>query len=671
MRFIDFISVRLSFFLIFGILLGFWIKINLFFSLLLLVGLLISLFIAFQKQRRNAFPFFGLLALITTCALGLFVTSLSREDSFKNHYSHYLSDKHQAWQLKINEVLKPTRYSNRYFVKVSLIDGHSATGKMLLTLPKDSSKAIYAVDDGFLVLGKAAEIQKPLNPHQFDYRAYLNKKGIYHQIKTKQQQIKFSKDPTKTLKGTALNFREHIIVKLRKADFGKEELGVIQALLLGQRNDISESTYDDYKKAGAVHILAVSGLHVGILLLILQFILKPLERLPKGKTIKLVVIVLLLWSFAFIAGLSPSIVRAVTMFSFIAYALHLNRPTNMFNIMAWSMFFILLVKPLFLFEVGFQMSYAAVFAIVWIYPKLQRFWYPKNWLIQKLWQLFSVSIAAQLGVLPLSLFYFHQFPSLFFISNLVVVPFLGVILGLGILVIALGLFNVLPQILVAGYNFLIKAMNSVIGWVAQQEGFLFQEISFDRIQMLLLYILIFGLVFTLSKPKFKNLALFLLALSGLSAWGLYNQFKFKQQEQLILAHQTKNTVLLYQNGAKLKLYAFNIDAAERIVTDFKISERIISVGYDKLENSYSLNKKEFFIVNNAAILPQKVQIDYLLLTQSPKINLTRVIDSIKPKFIIADGSNYTSYVNQWKATCTKKKIPFHYTGEKGAYYFVD
>lgn len=223
--------------------------------------------------------------------------------------------------------------------------------------------------------------------------------------------------------GLASNFRESIISKLKKENFGEEELGVIQALLLGKRDDISENTYNNYTNAGAVHILAVSGLHVGIILLLLEFFLSPLARLPKGKTLKLLLVVLLLWGYAFVAGLSPSIVRAVTMFSFVAYALYLNRPANSFNIIALSMLFILLVKPLFLFQVGFQMSYAAVFAIVWIYPKLQKFWFPDNFIIRKTWQLLSVSAAAQLGVLPISLFYFHQFPALFFISNLLIIPF--------------------------------------------------------------------------------------------------------------------------------------------------------------------------------------------------------------------------------------------------------
>ena len=147
--------------------------------------------------------------------------------------------------------------------------------------------------------------------------------------------------------------------------------------------------------------------------------------------------------------------------------------------------------------------YAAVFAIVWVYPMLQRFWFPKNVLLQKVWQLTSVSIAAQLGVLPISLFYFHQFPGLFFVSNLLIIPFLGILLGMGILVIALALLNLLPKFLVVLYDFLIDAMNSLVGWVAGQKVFIFRDIHFDAVQLVLGYAVIILLVQMLVKADYK------------------------------------------------------------------------------------------------------------------------------------------------------------------------
>ena len=191
----------------------------------------------------------------------------------------------------------------------------------------------------------------------------------------------------------------------------------------------------------------------------------------------ILIIVLLLWCFAIIAGLSPSVTRAVTMFSTISIAMHLKRPTNIYNTLVISAFVILLFKPTFLFEVGFQMSYLAVLGIVSVQPIIYKLWKPKLWAVDKIWQIFSVTLAAQAGVVPISLFYFHQFPGLFFISNLVVIPFLGAILIGGILVIITSLLNILPQVLANIYGMIISWMNDFVSWVSLQEEFLFKEIS--------------------------------------------------------------------------------------------------------------------------------------------------------------------------------------------------
>jgi len=260
--------------------------------------------------------------------------------------------------------------------------------------------------------------------------------------------------------------------------------------LLGQRQDISKEIYNSYTKAGAIHILAVSGLHVGIILLLLNFVFKPIEYVKHGKVYKTIILVLILWSFAVIAGLSASVVRAVSMFTIVAIAMNLNRPTNVYNTLAISMFFLLLFKPTFLFDVGFQLSYLAVFAIVIIQPMLYNLWRPKYFLFKFLWGIFTVTIAAQFGIIPVSLFYFHQFPGLFFISNLVIIPFLGTILGFGIIIIGLSLLNILPEFLAAIYGNIIGLMNTFVGWVSNQESFLFKNISFNIEQVFISYLLL-------------------------------------------------------------------------------------------------------------------------------------------------------------------------------------
>lgn len=669
MQQLNFISVKLTLWVVLGIIFGFYIDVNSFLLLIALSVLPIGLFWARAKQKRNGLPFFEALTFLTSFCLGIWVVGISMGKGMPHHYSKKDVTKEKVWHLKVREVLKPNTFSHNYIAQIIASDNEQTTGTILFGLSVDSLTKQLQVDDEFLIHAKPRSIRPPLNPHQFDYKSYLEKQGIVHFIKSNYSSIIKKENAPKTWVGRAANFREKIISKLKKYDFGLEESGVIQALLLGKRDDISENTYDNYKNAGAVHILAVSGLHVGIFLFLLEFLLSPLERLPKGKTVKLLLIVLLLWSYAFVAGLSPSIVRAVSMFSFVAYAMYLNRPTNSFNIIALSILFILLVKPLFLFQVGFQMSYAAVFSIVWIYPKLQKFWFPENILVRKIWQLLSVSVAAQLGVLPISLFYFHQFPALFFVTNLLVVPFLGLILGFGILVIFLALIDFLPNIIAKGFDWIIRLMNATVGWVAKQESFIIKNIPFDSFQLIWGYLIITALVLFLSKPKWKTMVVFFSGLIIFQVWGIYKQVELHQKETITLAHRSRNTVLLHQLGDSLVIIASDTFNIGNIATDYSIAERIQKMGAVQLKNSYRIGSKRLFVVDSLTVLPIKARPEYLLLTQSSKINLERVLDSVQPKKIFVDGSNYPSLIKKWKATCAQKEIPFHHTGEKGFYTF--
>ncbi|TDS12115.1 competence protein ComEC [Maribacter caenipelagi] len=669
MKLLAFIPIRLTLLLILGILIGYFFSFNLLnilLSTVLLFSLLAFIFF-FEKNTKSVL--FGTFAALTFIALGIYSYTVAQPINYSNHYSNYNNISNELWTLKIKEVLKPNQFSTRYFASVKSVGNKHVRGTILLTIPKDSANLSLAIDDEFVTYNEAKGISPPLNPHQFDYKKYLENLGIYHSMRIEHDELVKIKSSQTTLLGIAARARNHIIEKLDKESFGADELGVIQALLLGQRSDISEETYTNYQKAGAVHILAVSGLHIGILLLVIQFLLSPLKNIPNGRSLILILSVFFLWGFAFIAGLSASIIRATTMFTFVAYALYLNRPSNTFNILALSILFILLfINPNLLFQVGFQMSYAAVFAILWIFPLLKQLWFPKNKVARYFWQLLCVSIAAQLGVLPISLYYFHQFPGLFFISNLVIVPALGVILGMGILVIVLSLVNWLPTQLVWFYNEIISIMNGLIAWVAKQENFIFSAISFDFIQLLLSVLILIMGVELCAKFNYKRIVFFLLSIICFQGWTIYQEYEARSKSEVFVLHQTRKSLVFNRNGDNVSILTNPNNKPDYLISDFITAERIDSVRYDSLKNSYALQGESLLIIDSTGIYPKSMS-NKILLTQSPKINLDRLLDSINPKVIIADGSNYKSYISRWEATCIKNKIPFHYTGEKGAYYF--
>ncbi|WP_419212697.1 ComEC/Rec2 family competence protein [Maribacter sp. X9] len=670
MKLLAFIPIKLTLLLILGILIGWVFPFEPTFLLIITVGLFLVLATIYWLEKKTRPIIFGPIAALTVIALGAYSYSAAQPKNHHTHYSRLEPEQTRLWNLKVREVLKPNSFSNRYLATVKSINGLPVTGPILINSGLDSTSQILKVDDEILVYANLQPIRPPLNPYQFDYKTYLENLGVYHQLRIEPHRFIVTDHPQKTVIGIAANARNYIIKKLKQADFGVDELGVIQALLLGQRSDISQETYSNYQKAGAVHILAVSGLHIGILLVLIQFILRPIKYIPKGRIVTLILTVALIWGFAFLAGLSASIIRATTMFTFVAYALYLNRPSNSFNILALSVLFILLfINPYLLFQVGFQMSYAAVFAILWIYPLLQKVWFPNNRIVRYFWQLLCVSIAAQLGVLPISLFYFHQFPGLFFISNLIIIPVLGIILGVGILVIFLAVLNWLPSPLVWIYNEIMGLINRLIGWVAEQENFIFQSVPFDFGQLLLSFLVLFLFINALMKFTYKPIAYFLIGLICFQGWTIYQEIESAGKKEVVILHQTKNSIVLIRNGKELSVLTNTKNKLNNLFQAYQIGERIEHITYDPLYNSYSTPNSSFVILDSTGIYPSNVLNSRILLTQSPKINLERLIHLARPTEVIADGSNYTSYITRWKLTCLKNKIPFHYTGEKGAYYF--
>jgi competence protein ComEC len=603
--------------------------------------------------------------------VGIISYAIQNEKLQPNHYTHLnISQDFNAIIFKIEERLKPDNYTTKYIVSISSFNGENTSGKLLINMQRDSLKSALSVDDLLFCSTKLQAIQNPLNPYQFDYSSYLELKQVYHQLYLKQGELRLLSDSKTTIYGFADALRTRINTKLIAAGFEKEALSIMNALLLGQRQTIDKSTYNNYVNSGTIHILAVSGLHVGIILWILNFLFRPLLYLKYGNYIRPFILVTILWTFAIIAGLSPSVTRAVTMFSIISIAMHLKRPTNIYNTLVISAFVILLVKPTFLFQVGFQMSYLAVLGIVSVQPILYKLWKPKDSIFNKLWQIFTVTLAAQAGVVPISLFYFHQFPGLFFISNVVVIPFLGLILGFGLLVIAFALIGFLPKPFVDIYSLIIESLNAFIAWVAQFENFLFRDIPFTILQVISSYFIVVALVQVYKFKNFKWVAISLIGIICFQGIFFYNRHK-TQHDSFVVFNKSRYSMIGQKHNTQLLMH-HNMDSmkqkTDNIIANFIVGETVDSVSIAHLESLYQFKDKKILVIDSLAVYERlSFTPNYILLRNSPRLNLNRVIDSINPELIIADASNYKSYVERWKATCQHKKIPFHYTYEKGAF----
>ncbi|CAH8288491.1 competence protein ComEC [Mariniflexile fucanivorans] len=675
MRLLNFTIIKLTSCFILGIVIGFGFNIPLHLSLLLTGSalLLLTTFYFIDRNRLVKTVWFGFFSFVSMVLVGVLVTNLHNEKNNAKHYSYQISEEKDSLKtitFRIREVLKPGNYYDKYIIDLLAVNDKKVIGKSLLNIQKDSLTKPLKVDAIFISRTAFKDLINPLNPNQFNYKSYLEKKYIYHQIFTTEPSLFKVKSGTQTLFGIANRIRNHINEKLKPYHFKPDEIAIINALILGQRQDISEEVYTSYTNAGAIHILAISGLHIGLILLILQFIFKPITHIKHGKLLNAILLVSVLWSFAIVAGLSASVTRAVTMFSVVAIAKNLNRPTNIYNTLAISMLIILLFKPMFLFDVGFQLSYLAVFAIVAIDPLLYKLWKTTYWLPDKLWHTLTVTVSAQFGIIPLSLYYFHQLPSLFFLSNLVIIPLLGLILGFGILLILLAVLNMLPQFLATGYGYIISLMNEFVGWVSKQEEFLFKDIPFSLLYVFVAYVFIIFLVRFYVKRNFSALKWFLISIIIIQSAIIYTNYN-TSENQFIVFHKSRYTLL----GNSLKnsiTVASDLDLIEKlktkIIKDYTVGNHIKTIYEDTLQSVYILNTKKLLVIDSLGIYNIKsFQPDYVLLRQSPKINLNRLIDSIKPKYVIADGSNYKSYVERWEAICKKRKLPFYPTSKKGAF----
>jgi competence protein ComEC len=674
-RFLKFVPVQLTFFLIIGILVGTWVSfqpIQLATIILFLMLVLALLFIRDNRQFKTSI-LFPLLVFLISFFIGISTITYKNHLNKRDHYSNnseFSTTKITSAIIEIQKILKPTSYYNKYEALVIQLNNQTTIGKILVNIKRDGIETTLQVGDNLIVKTPFLAIKKPLNPYSFNYKKYLQNQQINHQILLNQQQFLVLKNKRRTIKGVAAKIRTKINKSLKNNDFKNDELAVINALLLGQKNSITSDLLASYAGAGAIHILAVSGLHIGIILLLLTFIFKPLHYIKNGRIIATLLILLSLWIYAVIAGLSASVVRAVTMFTALTIGMQLIHRSNVYNTLVISMFFLLLFNPFYLFEVGFQLSYLAVFAIVWIQPKLYNFWKPKFWFPKKLWQLFTVSMAAQIGVLPLSLFYFHQFPGLFFLSNLVIIPFLGFILIAGFIIIILSVFQILPHFLGDLYTYIIQQMNHFVAWISDQHYFIIQNISFSLTLMLAFYAFIFISLKWIEKKVFYRFVLGLISLIFIQSIFIFEKYKLQSTNEFIIFNKSKSTIIGIKTGGNLSVGIIDsLNQNEAPLKSYLVGTGIGAMHHSiKIKNLYKFKNETILVIDSLGIYDFKtVKPSIVLLQHSPKINLERLLKKLQPKLLIADGSNYKSFVAKWEQTCLKNKTPFYNTMQKGAY----
>jgi competence protein ComEC len=359
------------------------------------------------------------------------------------------------------------------------------------------------------------------------------------------------------------------------------------------------------------------------------------------------------------------------MFSFVAYGMYLKRSTNIFHTLLVSIFLILLFQPSFLFDVGFQLSYVALFFIFWLQPLLENLWTPNNKIAIYFWEILTVSFAAQIGAFPLSIYYFHQFPGLFFVTNLIIIPFLSVIMALGVFVMVLAAFDYVPEIPAKILEYSIYFLNKTINWVASFEEFIIKDIPFNWQILLSLYLVIIAVIIWFKKPTFHKLAFALIAILLFQTAFFVTRWNNQNQAEWIVFNIKKNTLITERTGEKV--VAFCNDSIRKEIAKNPTLKSYLIANFSsistqkKIQNVVYFKDKKILILDSLGVYAKNIHPDIIVITQSPKLNLERLLQTFKPEMIVADASNFKTYIKVWEATCRKEKIPFHATGEKGFY----
>ncbi|MTI38226.1 ComEC/Rec2 family competence protein, partial [Fulvivirga lutimaris] len=396
--------------------------------------------------------------------LGYLNLKIANQSLNDDHFIHL--DKIEAFKGLVTDVGHETDKTHRNLVEVEKVltneEWQGASGNIYLYIPKSDSVQLQ-YGESILVYGKPSLLSPPQNPGEFDYKRFLTFQNIYHtQFITKDKIEIIGDNDGNYLLSKAFAIRKWATIKLSQAIKNPREQNIALALILGVKDGLNDDIKNAYSASGAMHVLAVSGLHVGIIYLILLFVLKRLQNNSVGRWVLFAISIFVLWTYAAVTGFSPSVLRAVTMFTAIALSKAMNRHTNIYNTLAGSALVLLIYDPYLIMSVGFQLSYLAVLGIVYLQPIIYAQFVSANWVVDKIWSITAVAIAAQLATFSLGLLYFHQFPTFFFLSNLVVIPGAFCILILGLAVLAVSWLEPLFDILGYSMEQLIWGINELV-----------------------------------------------------------------------------------------------------------------------------------------------------------------------------------------------------------------
>lgn len=679
-----------------------------------LSGIFFSYFMSFPAWVYLSGAFLSLLYCITCHKLGvgrarqLYVKSIFLLLTFfflgaarysaatyslpSNHYSQYWSKNHKAiLQVVIKERPK-IRNRARTFVDVQAYSDSTGllqpvVGGMVLYFEADDSLALsYEPGDQVALHAPVSPTLGNTNPYSFDYKTYLHNRGIdYQAFVDDERHFLLARKTLPLWSQLASSFRGKALTIIDTHVDGADEQAVVSAMLLGYRNNISSDLYQSFTDTGVVHVLAVSGLHVGILAGLLLWLLKVVpETSLLLKITKTSIVIIVLTAYALITGAAPAVVRAAFMFGLMLISSFFKDDLNIFNSLSIAALVMLLISPQMAFQASFQFSFLALTSIVFFQPYISGLWEPRHRLVDWAWQLSSVALAAQVLVFPLTIYYFHKFPTYFMISGIVAIPAaVGILYG-GLAVLLSGLL--LPSIVTDWAGILlsswVKGFNMVIAAINTLPGTVMDGIWFEPITTILLYVLILLLMLFLAFDKQVRMIyaagwvlLLLTSISGLrrigthhqsfiTVYDIYNGYSFDYvMGRSVYSFRSPNITdekhhfAVYNN--RIKHRSATIKALDTV--EYFRDQRIVKHKSLLLARNYAT-----FITEGEVPKVDCLPIDLLLVTKATPHHPDYYLRSLAPDLLVMDSSIGWRDRRKWITAARDRGLMLHQVNRHGS-----
>lgn len=553
----------------------------------------------------------------------------------------------------------------------------TAKGKLIIYFPKDSLPPGLKYGSRLLFRKDPEEIRNLGNPGGFDYKRFALFQQLTHQVYLPAGQLHVLNGHDRVwLPAILEKIRNEVLAIIRTNIKGEKESGLAEALLIGYKNDLDKELVQSYANTGVVHVIAISGLHLGLIYWLLAGLLYPLQKRKYGRWLRPLLIMAGLWTFALLTGAQPSIMRSAVMFTCIVLGENMERKSLIFNTLACSAFILLCHNPFWLWDIGFQLSYSAVLSIVIYMRPVYHLLYFKNRACDLVWKMNAVTLSAQLLTLPLSIYHFHQFPTLFLFTNLVAVPLSSIILLAEILLCTLFFFTSGAQMLGKMTGMLIRLMNDYIERIDAISFSLWEGLEINFPQLLTMLAFIFATHFWLLEKKAR---LLLTAIAAISLFMAMRCISFRQagsQQKLIVYNIPRQSAMDLISG---RWHLFKGDSG--LLTGSPGNDFYLKPARTlfRLRPAHSLRVSQgLFVIAGKKVLvadqplyfeikSTRDSLDLLVITKNARLPLPRLAKVFNIGRVVFDSSVTGWKLASWKKDCDSLQLLYHDVSKDGAF----